>query len=169
MGSMRGGSFRHSKSEVFYFKEYDMYLNEEDDNVIYSMANRRPYQTGLPVNIWIDEKSSYKNSGHWKRIKFQLNRGLKAYNQPEASMDLSGNVVKDTFNKALSEISINDIKQISNFVKNNSYALEKVADEDIFMDQFDIVMIKGGELASQEQLNEQKNKVDEFIKLNNQQ
>ena len=51
-------------------------------------------------------------------------------------------------------------------MKNNSYALSKVADEDIFMDQFDEVMIKGGEPATEEQIENQKILVDEFIKEN---
>lgn len=55
---------------------------------------------------------------------------------------------------------------MQNFVKNNSYALDKVADQDIFMDQFDVVMIKGGELVSQSQIDELKKKVDEFVEEN---
>ena len=135
-------------------------------NEIFSMANRRKVQTGLPVNIWIDEKKGYIDGGHWKRIKFQLNHGTKTFHQPEASMDLNGNVIENTYDNTVSELSSKDIKAVSNFVKNNSYALSKVADEDIFMDQFDEVMIKGGEPATEEQIKNQKILVDEFIKEN---
>lgn len=44
---------------------------------IYEMANRRKRQTGLPINIWIDENGWYKLSGHGKRIKVQMNYGEK--------------------------------------------------------------------------------------------
>ena len=143
-----------------------MTKKEEDLIYIYSMANRRPYQTGLPVNIWIDEKQGYKDAGHWKRIKFQLNHGSRIVNQPEASMDLNGNVIADTYDKTVSEISKREIREVSNFVKNNQYALERVADGDIFMDQFDDIMIKGGKPATKEQIEEQKIMVDQFIEWN---
>lgn len=132
---------------------------------IYSMANRYKHQTGLPVNVWIDERGAYEKSGHWKRIKFQINYGKRMKNQPDASMDLNGEVVWDTYDKRKSEINKDDIECVSNFVKNNSYALDKVADEDILMEDFDVVMIKGGEPATAEQIAEQKRKVDEFIEM----
>lgn len=143
-------------------------MTEKEERLIYiySMANRRPAQTGLSVNIWIDEKQGYKQAGHWKRIKFQLNRGKRCANQPEASMDLNGKVVEDTFNKNVCEISKKEIREVSNFVKNNQYALDKVADEDIFMDQFDDVMIKGGKPASKNEIELQKIMVDQFIEWN---
>ena len=47
---------------------------------IYEMANRRKRQTGLPINIWIDENGWYKLSGHGKRIKVQMNYGEKMPN-----------------------------------------------------------------------------------------
>ena len=143
-------------------------MTEKEERLIYiySMANRRPVQTGLPVNIWIDEKQGYKQAGHWKRIKFQLNRGKRFTNQPEASMDLDGNVIKDTYDKTVSEISKKEIREVSNFVKNNQYALDKVADGDIFMDQFDDIMIKGGKPASKDEIELQKIMVDQFIEWN---
>ena len=41
------------------------------------MANVRKKQTGLPVNIWIDEAETYKKGKHSKFIKFQMDKGLK--------------------------------------------------------------------------------------------
>ena len=92
-------------------------LLDEEDNVsygkeIYSMAIRYKHQTGLPVNVWIDERGAYENSGHWKRMKFQINHGNKMRNQPDASMDLNGEVVWDTYDKTVSEISTKDIKEV---------------------------------------------------------
>lgn len=138
----------------------------DTEDIILSMANRRKFQTGLPVNIWIDEKKGYIAGGHGKRIKFQTTYANGWVNQGEASMNLKGEVIPDTYDKTSSELSIRDIREISNFVKNNAYALDKVADGYIFMDQFDDVMIKGGELASEEVVNLQKTLVDKYIELN---
>ncbi len=141
-------------------------------NEIFSMSNRRKIQTGLPVNIWIDENGSYRAGGHGKRIKFQLNYGNKSLDQPEASMGLSGDWENDaafnnTYDKTKSEIKTKDIQKVANFVKNNSYALDKVADQELYLDQFDQIFIKGGELASQSEIDNLKRKVDEFVAENN--
>ena len=140
-----------------------------DKSEICSMANRRKWDTGLPVNIWIDEEKWYLIGGHGKRIKFQLNHANMVYNQPSAVMDLNGNVVVEVWNKVKndSEISLREINEVSNFVKNNSYAFDKVADEMIYMNQFDLIMIKGGKQASESAVDELKRKVDEFILKNN--
>lgn len=134
---------------------------------ICSMAHRYKIQTGLPVNIWIDEAGWYKKAGHSKRIKFQLDYANKVGGHPDASMKLDGEVVEETYDKNISEISQKDINEVSNFVKNNAYALDKAADEDIKMYQFDEIFIKGGKPATQEQLDELRKKVDEFMKISN--
>lgn len=135
-------------------------------DIIFSMANRRKRQTGLPVNIWIDENATYRKAGHSKRIKFQLNYGNLMIDQPNASMTLDGNVVENTYNPQVSEISKRDIQQVSNFVKNNSYALSRVADGELFLDDFDDIMIKGSEPADIIDIENQKEIVDQIIKLN---
>jgi hypothetical protein len=33
--------------------------------------------SGLPVNLWLDDSGTWKNTGHWKRIKFQSTHGNK--------------------------------------------------------------------------------------------
>lgn len=132
-------------------------------NWIVSMSNKGKDKTELPVNIWIDEGGKYKNSGHGKRIKFQLNHARLVQNQPNASMGLDGEVFWKTFNKRKSEINENDIKQVANFVKNNNYALNALSDGFIISDDFDEVMIKGGNPATEEQIEEQKRKVDEIM------
>lgn len=70
-------------SEAMY-KEYVAYrINEltqqilsvfeghDMDKVLTEMSNLRKDQTGLPVNIWVDETGSYKKGKHGPRIKFQ--------------------------------------------------------------------------------------------------
>ena len=167
--------------------EFDDVLNQIDENIkskrltdseqllskleesqqLWEMSNRRKNQTGLPVNIYVDENGSYRKGGHGKRIKFQLNHGDKMQNQPFAEMMLDGSVVEETFRKNKDikiEIDKKDIKQVSNYVKNNAYALDKVADEEIFMEDYDKVAINGGKEADNEQKEKQKKAVDEIIK-----
>jgi len=129
------------------------------------MSNRRKDQTGLPVNIWIDEAQAYIKGGHSKRIKFQLNKADKISNQPFASMDLDGVVHKGPHFKELNTLSEKDIQQVRNFVLNNSYALSKVADEDIYMEDFDKVMIKGGDLVDNKERNYQIETVNNIITI----
>ena len=50
------------------------------------------------------------------------------------------------------EVFTKDLRQVSNYVLNNSYALDKVADEEIFMEDYDEISIKGGKLASEKEI-----------------
>ena len=128
---------------------------------IFSMANYRGIAVGLPMNVWIDEGKEYVCGKHSKRIKFQKDYARKIHEWNWASMTLDGKIVSETNDN--SSLSIKDEKQVSNFVKNNSYALSKIADFEITDDEFRDVMIKGGEPATQEQIEEQIRKVDEII------
>ena len=130
--------------------------------LLVSMANYRGYKIGLPMNLWIDEGKEYIRGRHSKRIKFQMDYAQAMHEWNLASMTLDGNVVQDTLSDE-SILTAKDIKAVSNFVKNNSYALDKLADYEIFDDEWKEVMIKGGNPATQEQIEEQKRRVDEFI------
>lgn len=44
----------------------------KDSNRFNEMAILRKDKTGLPVNIYLDTKGTYKRGGHGKRIKFQF-------------------------------------------------------------------------------------------------
>lgn len=129
---------------------------------IYSMSNLSKRGSGLPVNLWLDEGKTYVKGKHSKRVKFQLDYGNKI-SKNYASMTLDGEVVDDTFDERLSELKLKDIRQVSTFVKNNSYALNHLSDNDITTYDFFEIMIKGGEPATLEQLNELKKKVDDLI------
>lgn len=135
-----------------------MYLNE--------MSNCRPRKTGLPVNIWIDEAETYKKSKHSKRIKFQINKSLSFQLENTCSMLLNGSIPEDVFQKVQNKKDYNlmshDIEQIRNFVLNNSYALNLIADQKLDLDDFWEFCIKGGEKASKEDLNNLKRRTDYF-------
>lgn len=77
---------------------------------------------------------------------------------------LYGNIIEDTFDEKECEVSTKDLRQVSNYVLNNSYALDKVADEEIFMEDYDEISIKGGKLASEEEIDNLIKEVDARIK-----
>ena len=142
-------------------------LDEEDNvydqDVIYSHANLNKRGSELPVNLWLDENKYYLRGKHAKRIKFQMDYGNKINDRNMASMTLDGNVVWNTYDEQSSEINMKDIRQVSNFVKNNAYALNCLSDNIIGTYDFFQVMIKGGELATKEQIEEQKRLIDEIM------
>lgn len=131
---------------------------------LHEMATLRKKDSGLPVNLYIDDSLSYKRGKHSKRIKFQTDTGDKPNTRGNfSSMTLDGKVVEKTLPKKL-EISQKDIEAISNFVVNNYECLSLVADFDLDYDYFKHhLMIKGGELATEEQLKTQKELLDAYL------
>lgn len=123
--------------------------------------------TKLPVNIWIDETSSYKRGKHNKRIKFQLNKQNKSNSHNSrifASMRLDGSVVKQTLEGKKVEISAKDIKAVSTFVKNNSLCLELISDQDLDLQFFlQKLAIWKDTLATENELKAQKVLLDEYL------
>ena len=138
-----------------------------DYSWLFSMANRYKDDVDLPMNIWLDEAEEYKEGGHSKRIKFQMNHVNRIQKENLASMTLDGKVVKETYKEKKSELDSKDIKEVSNFVKNNSYALDKLADQMIRCADFDKIMIKGGKEASESEIARLKEDTDKYIKIRN--
>lgn len=138
-------------------------ISKENDE-IFSMARLLPKRSLLKVPLYIDDGETYKNSGHWKRIKFKQNNSVTD-SRDWAPMDLNGNIIKK---KNLNiELKQKEVDEISNFVRNNSYALENLGVGDNFdFTDFQNILIPGGELASEEQKTELKRKVDEFLNSN---
>lgn len=134
---------------------------------LYEMATLRKKDSGLPVNLYIDDSLSYKREKRSKRIKFQTDTGDKPNTRGNfSSMTLDGKVVESTLPKKL-EISQKEIEAISNFVVNNYECLSLVADFDLDYDYFKHhLMIKGGELATEEQLKTQKELLDAYLAEN---
>ena len=124
------------------------------------MANKWKSHTGLPMNIWIDERQTYKLGKHSKRIKFQLDTSTKLHPDNQASMDLNG--IVHNYDEARSELSERDIRDLRNWVWNNAIALDLVADMRLPLDDIFPYMIKGTELASEEQLKELAKRCEEL-------
>lgn len=112
------------------------------------MANKYKEETLLPMNIWIDETGAYVNGRHGKRIKFQLDKAEDFENTNTGSMDLNGNIYPP--NLKIQKLKTRDLAALRNFVRNNRYALEKIADQEIRLYRVWPDMIKGGEAASAE-------------------
>lgn len=134
---------------------------------LYETITLKKKDSGLPVNLYIDDSLSYKREKHSKRIKFQTDKDDKPNTRRNfSSMTLDGKVVEKTLPKKL-EISQKDIEAVSNFVVNNYECLSLVADFDLDYDYFKHhLMIKGGELATEEQLKTQKELLDAYLTEN---
>ena len=79
------------------------------------------------------------------------------------SMDLSGEIREPKSMAKLRRLSTSDLTQLRNFIHNNKYALEHIADMNIHIGQIWSYIIKGGELASDEEISALKAKVDELL------
>lgn len=139
-------------------------------NVVYEaelvceMSNKNKAKTHLPMNIWIDEAQTYLKGGHSKRVKFQLNHANRMNLNEFGTMDLEGNLHPSDLD--IGELSQNDIEQLRNFVLNNKYMLERVADSDLWLDDIWPFVILGGDPASYEEITKLNLKVDELVELN---
>ena len=139
-----------------------MWIPIDESELVCEMLIKNKAKTHLPMNIWIDEAQTYLKGGHSKRIKFQLNHSNKMNLTEFGTMDLDGNLHPD--NLDIGELSTSDIKQLRNFVLNNKYALDKIADNDIWIDEIWGSMIMGGEPASYSDIQKLNLKVDELMR-----
>jgi hypothetical protein len=96
------------------------------------MAGLRKSDSGLPVNLWLDDSSYYKRAGHWKRIKFQGDHGDKANPGNMFTMTISENpeIMPKSVEMQI-KLPAKEIEKIRQFVKNNYELLSKLADQDI--------------------------------------
>ena len=133
------------------------------NNEIFCMAKLLPRKSDLNTILYLDDAATYKNSGHWKRIKFQHDKDIV---DPRnwCPMDFKGNV-RNEKGKYNIKISSDEIKRISNFVRNNIYALNALCDVMNFdLNDFISVMIPDGNSVSEEIKKKQKEAVDEMLK-----
>lgn len=138
-----------------------IYMKKTNDiGPVYEMAGLKKRDTGLPVNLWIDDMGTYIKGRHAKRIKFQANKGNSQGGQPTIPMMLNGEIPKPAFSSIRnSELSSSDIEEIKNFVLNNSEALSVLADGYISFSEFISLMIKNGEEATDQEITDQADKL----------
>ena len=118
-------------------------------SVLCEMSTKRQSKTGLPMTIWIDDSKTYVMGGHYKRIKFQLDKGAANPNN-FGVMDMNGTILEPE--NEIRGLSAQEIRQLQNFVHNNKYVLERVADMELDLDDIWPHMIMGGDIASEDQI-----------------
>ena len=122
------------------------------------MANKYKEETLLPMNIWIDDANIYLNGGSGKRIWFQLNKADELEDDNTGSMDLDGHIYPPNL-----KLEDQELRALRNFVSNNRYALERIADQEIRLYRIWPYILKGGEIASEEEVKALKGKVDQQV------
>jgi len=103
------------------FKEANMMTKEENlrENIqLQEMAVYRKNESGLPANLYLDDAGTWKNSGHWKRIKFQADKGDHPNTRSMVPMSISNNPEIMSKNPDI-KLSNGEIDKIKTFVVNN--------------------------------------------------
>jgi hypothetical protein len=97
-------------------------------------------ETGLPVDIWVDEGKTFTKSGHGKRIKFQGDKSNpNTHNWVPLTISKDPQIPDKNIQHNLSAKEINMIKQ---FIIINFDALEKLGDIDFGIIDFAKIMKK---------------------------
>ncbi|MDR1203822.1 MAG: hypothetical protein LBL58_19605 [Tannerellaceae bacterium] len=101
------------------------------------MAGLKKPDSGLPVNLWLDDSHAYVHGRHSKRIKFQGDYGNNTNRSNLFSMTIS----KDDPQIPVKQLpklrlSAKDIDLIKTFVKNNADLLDRLSDEKITFAMF---------------------------------
>jgi hypothetical protein len=120
------------------------FLTEQENLVenqqIEEMATLHKSTSGLPANLYLDDTGSWTKSGHWKRIKFQPDKGDRAVTRNMVPMSIDDNPQVLVKNARLA-LDAKDIEQIKIFVKNNKELLLQLADQKIDIFEFGRRMI----------------------------
>jgi hypothetical protein len=114
------------------YGEYNMTLDENlQENQQYGhlmiLSLLRKFETGLPVNIWVDPGQTYKIIGQSKQIKFQLDNADHPNYYKMITMTISDNPeIIDNLDKI--KLSENEIKLIKQFIILNLDILLRLGD-----------------------------------------
>ena len=98
------------------------------------MRKLRPDETGLPMNIWIDEGATYKKGKHAPRIKVQVNTNSKSspnIHENYFSIDFDGNE-HDKANKKI-KISNQYIEMVKKYMRLNKALLLQITNQQLAM------------------------------------
>jgi hypothetical protein len=109
--------------------------NLVENQQITEMATLRKKRSGLPVNLYLDDSKSWAQAGHWKRIKFQPNKGDPPDTRSMIPMSIDENPEILVKNPKMS-LSAKDIEQIKNFVRSNRELLLQLSDAKIDIGDF---------------------------------
>jgi len=122
--------------EEVYNKSHGIMTEQENlqENIqLQEMAVFRKKESGLPVNLYFDDSGTWKNTGHWKRIKIQPDKGDHPNTRNMIPMSISDDpkILVDNPNIRLSN---SEVGQIKSFVANNVELLLNL--EDVGMKYF---------------------------------
>lgn len=134
--------------------------NDSEDLIYFKALNKK--QTGLPMTIWIDEAYTYKSTNHEMRIKMNADYQYALRDRNDLfEVDMEGNIYSHSKeNEDRYRIKDKDFQALKNFLHNNKYALQRIADDEIASDEIIPYMIKGGELADEEEIKRLKEMTD---------
>ena len=119
--------------------------------------------TGLPMNIAIDDGYAYDlQQLPFKQVAFQMDTDENLNKDNWNAMGLDGTLCDPD----IGELEESDLTQLRNFVRNNRYVLERIAEIDLYSDQIAKDLILGGEAASGEAVAGLNRKVDDVISRN---
>ncbi|AEF83924.1 hypothetical protein TREPR_1904 [Treponema primitia ZAS-2] len=121
-----------------------MFNKDSGSKHLDEMVTIHKKESGLSVNIYLDDSLSYKRRKHAKQIIFQTDYADKPITNTFASMNFNGELI------GTNSLPNEDITKIRNFVKNNLAAIGSLADMDIGIVEFLKIMIPGGNLATEE-------------------
>ena len=112
---------------VFEGSEYLTESENEEENtiVLVEMATLRKFETGLPVNIFVDDGGTWSKTGHGKRIKFQPDTGNTPITKNMIPMSIEDEPRILIKNPKLS-INSKQINQIKLFIRINKDILLNV-------------------------------------------
>jgi hypothetical protein len=112
------------------FDRYQERASTRDE--LEEMAGLRKSDSGLPVNLWLDDSHAYLRGRHAKRIKFQGDYGNNVNAGNMFSMLISKNDPQIPPKQIPRlKLSAKDVDAVKTFVKNNADLLDKLADEKI--------------------------------------
>lgn len=121
------------------------------------MANMFKQETGLPVNIWIDDGGYWLSAGHKEpRIKFQNNYANNTQINARVPLIISDEPIipESVKNVTNVEISEKDLNTINNFIKRYKKLLIKVGNpEDNIHTQSYLIKALGKDLEYAKSLN----------------
>lgn len=111
-----------------------------------------PEDSGLLAMIFIDEMGANKSSRHDFRIKVNGKYQDLGGRDNLVDVDMKGNIytISDENEKRYS-IKDEDFQALMNFMHNNEYALKKIANRETSYAVMGYYLIKGGEIATEEE------------------
>ena len=107
----------------------------------FEMACLRKSKTGLPVNIYVDDSSAWKETEFANCIKFQKDKGDTPVVQDLIAMSIE-EAPKILAPSPDMELSPSDINAVKRFVIENKVLLEKLGNTEIDIEDFFRKMVR---------------------------